>query len=292
MTDISVLGIGRMGSAIARKFLEDGHRVTVWNRTPRKTGDLEALGARPASDAADAFAASPVSVLTVLGYGTATDLLPEPGSLTGKAVVNFTSGDAASAVAFDSEVVKRGGRLLEGVLLCYPSQIGSADAVIHYSGSQEAWEAHRDVLQPLAGGANYLGAAAELANVMDEAALAFSTPILAAAMEAAVYGEIHGLSVSALMPRLASGFPLIAGFLATAEQKIANNDFTAAEATLDVYLAGVAGVASSMKSAGIDARVLEATVHQMTAARDAAGGGADFTAVYSELLRRSRASEA
>ena len=34
MADVAVLGIGRMGSAFARRLLGAGHRVTAWNRTP------------------------------------------------------------------------------------------------------------------------------------------------------------------------------------------------------------------------------------------------------------------
>ena len=33
MTDISVVGLGAMGSFIARTLLEKGYSVTVWNRT-------------------------------------------------------------------------------------------------------------------------------------------------------------------------------------------------------------------------------------------------------------------
>jgi 3-hydroxyisobutyrate dehydrogenase-like beta-hydroxyacid dehydrogenase len=32
--DVAVLGMGRMGSALAGRLLGDGHRVVVWNRSP------------------------------------------------------------------------------------------------------------------------------------------------------------------------------------------------------------------------------------------------------------------
>ena len=43
--DIAVLGMGRMGRALAGRLLEGGHRVTVWNRTKGKAGELVAAGA-------------------------------------------------------------------------------------------------------------------------------------------------------------------------------------------------------------------------------------------------------
>src|SRR2546423_12058849 len=43
--DVAVLGMGRMGRALAGRLLEGGHRVTVWNRTKGKAGELVAAGA-------------------------------------------------------------------------------------------------------------------------------------------------------------------------------------------------------------------------------------------------------
>ena len=36
MSEVSVIGLGNMGSALARALLENGRQVTVWNRSPRK----------------------------------------------------------------------------------------------------------------------------------------------------------------------------------------------------------------------------------------------------------------
>jgi 3-hydroxyisobutyrate dehydrogenase-like beta-hydroxyacid dehydrogenase len=52
--DIAVLGVGRMGSAIAMRLLHGGHRVAVWNRTKGKAGEVVAAGAREAPSVADA----------------------------------------------------------------------------------------------------------------------------------------------------------------------------------------------------------------------------------------------
>jgi 3-hydroxyisobutyrate dehydrogenase-like beta-hydroxyacid dehydrogenase len=36
MSDISILGLGLMGGALARAFQQAGHKITVWNRSPEK----------------------------------------------------------------------------------------------------------------------------------------------------------------------------------------------------------------------------------------------------------------
>jgi len=52
--DVAVLGMGRMGRAIAGKVLDGGHRMTVWNRSPGKAGEIVSAGAREAPSIADA----------------------------------------------------------------------------------------------------------------------------------------------------------------------------------------------------------------------------------------------
>ena len=41
MTDVTMIGLGAMGSALARAFIGAGHSVTVWNRTAAR---IEATG--------------------------------------------------------------------------------------------------------------------------------------------------------------------------------------------------------------------------------------------------------
>ncbi|MDQ3881427.1 MAG: NAD(P)-binding domain-containing protein, partial [Chloroflexota bacterium] len=49
MTAIGFVGLGTMGALIARRLVDAGHDLTVWNRTAGKTGPLAALGARVAA---------------------------------------------------------------------------------------------------------------------------------------------------------------------------------------------------------------------------------------------------
>ena len=41
---VAVVGVGRMGHALADCLLAGGHSLTVWNRTPGKADDLLARG--------------------------------------------------------------------------------------------------------------------------------------------------------------------------------------------------------------------------------------------------------
>ena len=52
MGTIGIAGTGRMGTAFARRLLETGLEVTVWNRTAERTGPAAGAGARVAKDLA------------------------------------------------------------------------------------------------------------------------------------------------------------------------------------------------------------------------------------------------
>jgi 3-hydroxyisobutyrate dehydrogenase-like beta-hydroxyacid dehydrogenase len=54
MARIAVIGLGAMGSRIARRFLDAGHELTVWNRDSSKAEPLVAAGASAAQTPADA----------------------------------------------------------------------------------------------------------------------------------------------------------------------------------------------------------------------------------------------
>jgi 3-hydroxyisobutyrate dehydrogenase-like beta-hydroxyacid dehydrogenase len=54
MAKVAVVGLGAMGSRIARRLLDSGHELVVWNRDPARTAPLTAAGAVAAESPADA----------------------------------------------------------------------------------------------------------------------------------------------------------------------------------------------------------------------------------------------
>lgn len=60
MAEITVIGLGAMGSALAHNLLAAGHDVIVWNRTPAPAERLAAEGAQVASTLSDALSSGVV----------------------------------------------------------------------------------------------------------------------------------------------------------------------------------------------------------------------------------------
>jgi 3-hydroxyisobutyrate dehydrogenase-like beta-hydroxyacid dehydrogenase len=99
-TRISVLGTGRMVSALVKAFLKQEHPVDIWNHTKSRSEPLAALGARITTTVQDAVASAEIVVVNVNDYVTSDRLLQADGvrkGLRGKLLVQLTSGSPRQA---------------------------------------------------------------------------------------------------------------------------------------------------------------------------------------------------
>lgn len=166
-TPVSVLGLGMMGTALATAFLNADHRVTVWNRSPAKTGPLAAQGALPAATAAEAVTASPLVVLCLLTNDNVEELLATVHEeVEGRTLVNLTNGTPAQARALAAWAAKHGARYVDGGIMAVPQMIATPAAYVFYSGDEEAYETHRATLAAL-GGTRWTGTDPGLAALHD-----------------------------------------------------------------------------------------------------------------------------
>lgn len=163
MTDVTVLGMGAMGRALAAALVTSGRSVTVWNRTPGRA----VPGATEAGAAADAVAASPVVVVCVVD-NAATHAVLDPVDLTGKTVVNLTNGTPAQARVAAAAF---GPSYVDGGIMAVPPMIGTPGSLILYSGAQDAFDAVRPMLE-VWGEARFLGTEPGAAALYDLALLA------------------------------------------------------------------------------------------------------------------------
>jgi len=168
-TPVTVLGLGAMGTALARTFLAAGHPTTVWNRTPGRSPELDALGAIRATTPAEAVATGPLVVVCLLVDATVRSTL-DGLDLSGKAVVNLTNGTPAQARDTAGRVAAVGAEYLDGGIMAVPAMIGGPGAFIFYSGSPVAFERHTADLAVL-GRPEYVGGDAGLAALHDIALL-------------------------------------------------------------------------------------------------------------------------
>jgi 3-hydroxyisobutyrate dehydrogenase-like beta-hydroxyacid dehydrogenase len=168
MSEVTCIGLGLMGSALARALLEAGHDVTVWNRSPGKLSALLELGAQESRSLAEALAASPIVLICIDNYASTGALLESAGDdIAGRVIVSVTTGTPREAEELSTWVAARGGHYLDGAILCGPSEIGSKTGEILISGDARTWEVASPLLTCLSGKVRHVGARVGAAAALD-----------------------------------------------------------------------------------------------------------------------------
>jgi 3-hydroxyisobutyrate dehydrogenase-like beta-hydroxyacid dehydrogenase len=136
-----------MGTALARAWLAAGHPVTVWNRTPARAEALAAEGATVAASAAEAVAANRLVIACLLDDTSLGEALQD-ADLSGRDLVNLTTGTPAEGRARAAWAEARGARFVDAGIMAVPPMIGQPEsgAYVFYSGSSELFEEHRATL--------------------------------------------------------------------------------------------------------------------------------------------------
>lgn len=177
--ELTLLGLGDMGTALARAWLAAEHPLTVWNRSPSRAEPLAVEGAKVARTAADAVAASDLVVVCLLDDASVGEVLAGT-DLTGKDLVNLTTGTPAQARARARWADERGVRFLDGGIMAVPPMIGSPQSggYVFYSGSRALFDAHHSTLA-IPAGTIYVGEDPAFAALYDVALLSAMTGLLA-----------------------------------------------------------------------------------------------------------------
>ena len=198
---VTVVGLGAMGTALARAFLGAGHPTTVWNRTAKRADDLVAVGAVRAESVAAAAAASPVVVICVLDNALVRELLdPISDQLAGHSVVNLTSSTPESARDTARWAVDHRIDYLDGAIMVPTPLIGGPEALLLYSGSLTVHDAQQSTLASLGGRAEFLGTDPGLASLYDLGMLDMLFAGMTSFLHASALVGADGVSARTFLP--------------------------------------------------------------------------------------------
>lgn len=198
MADISFLGLGLMGTALAETMIKAGHEIIVWNRTASKAEPLVRLGAQLASDPADAISKSPVTIVCVVDYDASDSFLRTPESLAalnGKVLVQLTSGSYRLASEANEWATAVGAMYLDGGIMGYPDDIGTPDSMFVMAGDKNGFDQAESLLRILAPKLEFLGEDPGRASAMDSAIIAADFGLIMGIMSGAAICEASGISI-------------------------------------------------------------------------------------------------
>ena len=287
MKQATVIGLGQMGSTLAKLLLDGGYRVTVWNRSPGKAGALVELGAVLAPTALAAVSASPVVVVCVHDYAATHDILGDAqvaAAFDGRLLLQLSTGAVQEARDSDAWARQHGAAYLDGAIQAAPAHMGQADTPILVSGDEATYRGHEALLRVFGGGLTWLGEDAGAANAMDMATLSYIYGTTIGFVHGARIAEAEGFRVDAYAALVAQIAPSFAGFLKYEGDVIQSGDYTASQSPLRISVEATERIARAARERGINDEV-PSFIAGLFARADKAGYGDQEIAALIKLLR-------
>ena len=288
MSDVSIIGLGAMGSALAAALLKGGFEITVWNRTAARAATLANDGAHPAAVPAAAVAASPMTIVCVHDYAATHAVLDKPdvtAALKGRTVVQFSTGTPDEARAGQDWATRHGAGWLDGAILAYPREIGGS-ALIFLSGDAALFERHHALLSVLTDRLQYLGPAVGAAAALDLAVLSYYIGSHLGLVHGALICESERVPADTLTSVIVDSLPSDAGEIAHLGDALARNDFSRPGASLAVYSGILDRLLAQAQSTGISADVPEFANGLVKRAMAAGLGEEEIVSIVKILRRR------
>jgi 3-hydroxyisobutyrate dehydrogenase-like beta-hydroxyacid dehydrogenase len=284
VTRVAVIGLGVMGSRMARRLLDAGHEVVLWNRTPERIEPLADLGARRATTPA-AAARQAEAVITMVSDPPALQAVTEgsDGVLEGlddsPTLIEMSTVGPPAVSRLASLLPERAG-LLDAPVLGSLSEAEDGSLRIFVGGPGSLVERWTPLLSSLGSPTHVgpLGAGAAAKLVANTTLFG----VLGLLGETVALADGLGLSRAATFDVLAST-PLAAQ-AERRRQAIETNDhparFSLSLARKDAEL-----VREAAATAGLDLRLAEAARTWLADADHGGWGGRDYSAVLAWILR-------
>ena len=283
---MGLIGLGNMGTAIAERLLEGGYELVVSNRTPGKSGPLEALGATVVGTPEELAAQADV-VLTSLADDDAFEAVATrivDAAPPGTVLVDVSTVSAASSARVAARAEEQSVRYLRAPVSGNPSVVRAGNLSFMVSGDTETLDEVEPVLRVIGPTIHHVGDG-EQARIV-KLAINLVIGVLAEAMsEALVLGESAGVSRAALLEVMgssAAGAPFVKYKTDALVRDDYSATFTTALMEKDIDL-----VLDAAEDGGVELPLAGELKRQVRAAVEAGYGDDDFIALFQHLRRRT-----
>jgi 3-hydroxyisobutyrate dehydrogenase len=233
--DVGFIGLGHLGHTIARRLIDHGVSLTVWNRTPAKAVDL---GVPIAASPKDLAASVDIVIINLFDSDAVEAILTGPegllsGPCAGKVIIDTTTNHFGRVGEFYARAREHGATYLECPVLGSVIPASQGKLTILVSGDKAAYESVWPLLSLMGSTLFYLAEPA-LATKMKLVNNLVLGSFMATCAEAVALGEAAGIDRSEVIDILLAG----AGnsmVLAAKKDKLKNEEFSAHFSSALIY---------------------------------------------------------
>ncbi|KAJ6113874.1 hypothetical protein N7523_007191 [Penicillium sp. IBT 18751x] len=286
---ISVLGLGKMGAALAAVFLDKGHSVTVWNRTIEKAQLLIPKGARVARSPADCAQSGTLVLVSLYSDEIARDVLSKIPTLHDRTVINFTTSRPQWVIETADFVTNelRASGYLHGWINSIPSEVKDQQATVRYSGPEPIFAKQKHICG-LLGKALWLSSDHRKVCMLENAALLMLAGLCAAFFQSLALAGVAGVdrvdfTRQVLLPLL----PLFEELLPQMAERDQDQSRLMSENSVSVgsMLGLVTNALETAETSGVSPRLLEG-FHALLRQANESGKGVEDVSTVIQMLKR------
>jgi 3-hydroxyisobutyrate dehydrogenase-like beta-hydroxyacid dehydrogenase len=206
--EVGLIGLGRMGTGIAKSLLRAGHRVTVYNRTPARAIALRGDGAIVATSIAEVCNGDAVLTMladdsavesVVFGVGGVLKSLPH-----GHAHISLSTISVALSDRLATEHASAGQDYLAAPVFGRPESAEGGKLAIVAAGQKATIDRFRPVWDAMGPKVFVLGERPSMANVAKLAGNFLIATVMESLGEALAFARKSGLDPAALLDLLTS----------------------------------------------------------------------------------------
>jgi 3-hydroxyisobutyrate dehydrogenase-like beta-hydroxyacid dehydrogenase len=206
--DAALVGIGRMGSGIAKSLLRAGHRIIVYNRTRERVEPLRALGASVAASVKEACRTE--VLFTMVADDTALEALVfgEGGILAslprGSAHISLSTISVALSDRLAAAHAKEGQGYLAAPVFGRPEAAEAGRLAVVAAGEDALVQKCKPLFDAMGPKFFYVGERPSLANVVKLSGNFLIATVLESLAEVLTFARKSGVDAGALMEFLTS----------------------------------------------------------------------------------------
>jgi 3-hydroxyisobutyrate dehydrogenase len=164
MANITFLGTGLIGGALAEAAAKRGDRVSAWNRTASKGRALEAFGVRAVDTVPGAVAGAERVHIALADDAAVDSVLVAAGNALGSAVViDHSTTSPAGTSERAKRLEARGIAFLHAPVFMSPRMCREASGIMLAAGARETFARVEQALRAMTGSLDYLGERRDLA---------------------------------------------------------------------------------------------------------------------------------
>ncbi|HEV7741253.1 MAG TPA: NAD(P)-dependent oxidoreductase [Pseudolysinimonas sp.] len=197
---VALIGLGRMGGAMAHRLLDAGVTLSVYNRTAAKADPFVERGATRLDSLAEAAACD--LVFTMVTDDAALDALAGPGGLFDQGApavwIDGSTVAAATAERAGAAAHAAGTAYVSAPVSGNPTVVAAGNAIFAISGDEAALDITEEFLRCIGRAVMRVGNAAE-ANVVKLCVNALLAVTMQSVAEIAVLADRAGVSRAGLM---------------------------------------------------------------------------------------------